>query len=336
MFFYSQNPWNLKNPTWHVPIFLDISYPQGPKHVPCGKSSERWCWSGCPVLGSDTWAGNIFPELPQFSPESSAHLPSPVDILQVTCADPQQKPGHYKAATPKYKTMRSVSREVGWQHPGHLEGTETFFSSELFLWSLMTSDFANASRKISAHGEPVILWAPVCKFNSWITGSIIPECFSTNWQSNSQRENTYLYIYIYRKQPSRYVRYLSYKEGHKIPDLSCKFWNSTLANATFYLTAETKINLLDENDGLGIAHLWKTLQPDTRSTFNIFHARIWFFMDVLIHGSLCSCVENKIIITIIFTSEVIRSSHSMECLQTGSQNGLGVRTLKFIQFHPLP
>lgn len=186
-----------------------------------------------------------------------------------------------------------------------LRRNRNFFFSELFLWSLMTSDFASASGKIRAHGEPVILWAPVCEFNSWITGSIVPEWFSTNWQSNSQRENTY----IYRKQPSRYVRYLSYKEGHKIPDLSCKFWNSTLANATFYLTAVTKINLLDKNDGLSMAHLWKTLQPDTRSTFNIFHALIWFFMDVLIDGSLCPCVENKIIITIIFTSEVIRISH---------------------------
>lgn len=67
-----------------------------------------------------------------------------------------------------------------------------------------------------------------------------------------------------------------------------------LADATFYLTTETKMNLLAKNNSLSIAYLWKTLQPDTKPTFNIFHSLIWFFMDVLIDGSLCPCMENSI------------------------------------------
>jgi len=43
--------------------------------------------------------------------------------------------------------------------------------SELFIWSLMTSDFASAEGKIRAHcastgREPVIHWPVACLFNS--------------------------------------------------------------------------------------------------------------------------------------------------------------------------
>lgn len=164
--FPTAKTWNLKNPTWHVPVFLDL-YPTW--HVlidilkdlsmflvgsPQKNDAER-IWMPCP----DTLAGNTFPQLPQDSTENSAHLLSPLDILQVTCPDPLQKQGHYKAATPKYKAMRSVSREVGWQHPGHTERRNRNFFSLNFSFGAPWLQILQVHKERYVHME-----------NLWFTG----------------------------------------------------------------------------------------------------------------------------------------------------------------------